>query len=315
MSKKKYTKVPLSFQDQLAQLEARNLTIQNPVKALHYLQSISYYRLSAYFLPYQQTKDTFNKGTDFSQIIETYMFDKDLRLLVFDCIERLEIAIRTQFTYSMALHHNDSHWQDNKALFINPFYNSVGNLVDPYSDFQNIISKAKTKRTPEVFIKHYIDHYNSPANPPSWMCLDLLTMGELSHVYRGLRNNSDKKRIASFFGVHHTVFKSWLHSLTYVRNLCAHHSRLWNRDLAIGPDRLLKPIGNWIGEPYQNNKRMFYFLCMLKYMLNRANPTNTLSQKIDDLFEKYPSVPVQYIGIPSDGKGNSLNWKNEPLWQ
>lgn len=315
MPKKKYTKQPLSFQDQITQLQVRNLTIENPAKATAYLQSISYYRLSAYFLPYQQTKDTFNADTTFTQIIQTYMFDKDLRLLVFDCIERLEIAIRTQFIYAMALHHNDSHWQDNKALFINPFYNRVGNLVDPYSDLQNIISKAKTKRTPEVFIKHYIDNYNSPSNPPSWMCLELLTMGELSHIYRGLRNNSDKKRIASFFGVHHTVFKSWLHSLTYVRNLCAHHSRLWNRDLAIEPDRLLKPQGNWIGTSYQNNKRMFYFLCVLKYMLNRANPTNTLTQRIDSLFKNYPSVPIQYVGIPSDGKRNLLNWQNEPLWQ
>lgn len=315
MTKKKYTKQTLSFQDQLIQLENRGLTIKNNAKAASYLQSISYYRLSAYFLPYQQVKDTFNAGTTFAQIIQTYMFDKDLRLLVFDCIERLEIAIRTQFIYTMALHYNDSHWQDNQALFVNPYYNKIGNLVDPYNDLQNIISKAKTKRTPEVFIKHYTNTYNSPANPPSWMCLELLTMGELSHIYRGLRNNSDKKRIASFFDVHHSVFKSWLHSLTYVRNLCAHHSRLWNRDLAIEPDRLLKPVGNWIGNRYQNNKRMFYFLCVIKYMLNRANPTNTLTQKIEDLFKKYPSVPIKYLGIPSDGNGNLLNWKNEPLWQ
>lgn len=315
MNKQKYNKPPLSFQDQLTQLQGRNLTVQDPDKALNYLQSISYYRLSAYFLPYQKTKDTFNTGTTFTQIIQTYMFDKDLRLLVFDCIERLEVTIRTQFIYSMALHYNDAHWQDNKANFVNPYYNKIGSLVDPYSDLQNIISKAKTTRRPEVFIKHYTDTYNSPSNPPSWMCLELLTMGELSHIYRGLRNNTDKKRIASFFDVHPKVFISWLHTLTYVRNLCAHHSRLWNRDLAIEPNRLLKPIGNWVGPNFQNNKRVFYFLCVLKYMLNRANPTNTLTQKIDDLFKKYPSVPVKYVGIPSDGKGNLLNWKNEPLWQ
>ena len=315
MTKQKYTKTPLSFKEQLVKLGNRGLTIQDSVKANSYLSSISYYRLSAYFLPYQKIKDTFNAGTTFNQIIQTYMFDKDLRLLVFDCIERLEIAIRTQFIYAMALHYNDSHWQDNKSLFIHPFYNRVGNIVDPYADLQNIISKAKTNRRPEVFIKHYIDTYNTPSNPPSWMCLELLTMGELSHIYRGLRNNSDKKRIASFFGVHHKVFTSWLHTLTYVRNLCAHHSRLWNRDLAIEPNRLLKPIGNWVGNKYQNNKRTFYFLCVLKYMLNRANPTNTLTPKIDELFRKYPTVPIQYLGIPSDNNDNLLNCKNEPLWQ
>ncbi|WP_298764085.1 Abi family protein [uncultured Polaribacter sp.] len=315
MSKKIYNKPPLSFVAQLAQLQGRNLQVKDATKAIQYLQSISYYRLSAYFLPYQQTKDTFNAGVNFNQIVQTYMFDKDLRLLVFDCIERLEITIRTQFIYTMALHYKDAHWQDNKAIFKQPFYNRVGNLVDPYNDLQNIISKAKSNRKPEVFIKHYIDTYQSPSNPPSWMCLELLTMGELSHIYRGLRNNEDKKRIASFFDVHHKVFTSWLHTLTYVRNLCAHHSRLWNRDLAIEPNRLLKPKGNWVNIRYQNNKRMFYFLCVLKYMLDRANPTNTLANKVDDLFNKYPSVPIKYIGIPSDGKGNLLNWKNEPLWQ
>lgn len=315
MSKKNYNKTPLSFQDQISLLKQRDLIIDNEPKAIDYLQEISYYRLSAYFLPYQKIKDKFNPSTNFKQIIDTYSFDRELRLLVFDCIERIEVAIRTQMVYGMATHYNDSHWQDNQNLFITPYYNKIGNLVDPYSDFQSIISKAKTARTPEVFIKHYIDHYNKPSNPPSWMCLELLTMGELSHLYRGLKNNSDRKRIANFFDVHPTVFVSWLHTLTYVRNICAHHSRLWNRDLAIEPERLLKPVGNWVSKPFENNKRMFYFICILKYLITRANPRNSLKDKLQNLFKKYPTVPILYIGIPSDGKGNSLDWENEPIWK
>lgn len=315
MSKKNYNKTPLSFQDQVSLLKQRDLVVDNEPKTIDYLQEISFYRLSAYFLPYQKTKDKFNPNTNFKQIIETYSFDRELRLLVFDCIERIEVAIRTQMVYGMATHYNDSHWQDNQNLFITPHYNKIGNLVDPYSDFQSIISKAKTARTPEVFIKHYIDHYNKPSNPPSWMCLELLTMGELSHLYRGLKNNSDKKRIANFFDVHPTVFVSWLHTLTYVRNICAHHSRLWNRDLAIEPEKLLKPVGNWVSKPFENNKRMFYFICVLKYLITRANPGNSLKDKLQNLFKKYSTVPIQYIGIPSDGKGNALDWENEPIWK
>ena len=315
MSKKVYNKAPLTYQDQLALLESRGLTVADKPKAISYLQEISYYRLSAYFLPYQKVKDTFNAGTTFEQIIQTYSFDRELRLLVFDCIERIEIAIRTQMIYSMALHYNDAHWQDNKAYFITPYYNKIGNLVDPYSDFQTIISKAKTARTPEVFIKHYTDTYYSPANPPSWMCFELLTIGELSHIYRGLRNNADKKRVADFFDLHQTVFTSWLHTLTYVRNICAHHARLWNKDFAIEPDKLLKPVGPWISTPFQNNKRAFYFICALKYLLQRSNAGNSLKEKLTALFTKYPTVPIQYLGIPSDGKGSMLDWQNEPLWK
>ncbi len=315
MAKKEYKKTPLTFEGQLQLLKDRGLEIENDIKALSYLRGISYYRLSAYFLPFQKKKDVFNKGTNFQQIIDAYSFDRELRLLVFDCIERLEIAIRTQFIYAMSTHHNDSHWQDNKSHFIRPFYNRIGNLIDPYSDLQNIISKAKTNRKPEVFIKHYTNNYSKPSNPPSWMCMELLTIGELSHIYRGLKSKEDKKRIASFFDVHYTVFTSWLHTLTYVRNLCAHHSRLWNRDLAIEPNRLLKPVGNWIGPRFQNNKRVYYFLCVLKYLFLRANPGNSMKDKLTFLFNKYPTVPIKYLGIPSDSEDNILNWKDEPLWK
>lgn len=315
MSKRIYNKPPKSFQEQLQQLKDRNLTVDDDAKALAYLSHISYYRLSAYFLPYQQTKDWFDDGTSFKQIIDTYTFDRELRLLVFDCIERIEVAIRTQFIYCMATHYNDSHWQDNKQLFINPFYNKIGNLIDPYADFQNIISRAKTARRPEVFIKHYTDQYYKPSTPPSWMCFELLTIGELSHIFRGIKNNADKKRIAQYFNLHTKVFTSWLHSLTYVRNICAHHSRLWNKDLAVEPTRLLKPVGNWVGNSYNDNKRVFYFLCVLKYFLDKVNPNNHLKEKIVALFDKYPNIPIKYMGIPSDGKDNLLDWQNEPLWK
>lgn len=315
MSKRKYCKTPLSFEEQLSKLEKRGLVITDRVKAISYLQEISYYRLSAYFLPYQKVKDVFNCNTTFKQIIKTYSFDRELRLLVFDCIERIEVAIRTQMINSMAIQHQDSHWQDNKSIFIDPYINKVGKSIDQYDVLQTIISNAKTARTPEVFIKHYIDHYNTPPNPPSWMCLELLTIGELSHLYNGLKNNSDKKMIADFFDVHPKVFTSWLHTLTYVRNICAHHSRLWNRELAIEPEKLLKPIGKWISPEFNINGRVFYFICVLKYMLLRANPNNSLKDKLQFLFDKYPNIPIKYIGIPSDGKGNLLNWKNEPIWK
>jgi abortive infection bacteriophage resistance protein len=315
MGKRIYNKAPLSFQGQLDLLRSRGLTVLDEKKALAYLQEISYYRLSAYFLPYQYKKDAFNPGTTFKQITDTYTFDRELRLLVFDCIERIEVAIRTQMIYAMALYHNDAHWQDKPKHFIKPYYNKIGQLVDPYTDFQNIISRAKTARRPEVFIKHYINNYDQPNNPPSWMCLELLTIGELSHLYRGMANNADKERIADFFDVHHTVLQSWLHALTYVRNLCAHHSRLWNRDLAVEPGKLLKPVGDWIEPRFENNKRVFYFLCLLKYLLNRANPGNSLREKLKILFEKYPNIPVQYLGIPSDGNGNLLDWKLQPIWK
>jgi len=314
LMKKVYEKVPLKFQDQIELLKSRNLIFGDEARAISYLQEISYYRLSAYFLPFQVKKDQFNPGTTFEQIINTYSFDRELRLLIFDCIERIEVAIRTQIIYQMSIFYQDSHWQENRAHFIDPYFNKVGKLVNPYSDFQNIISKATSVRTPETFIKHYLKEYCQPVNPPSWMCLELLTIGELSNLYKGLKDKKDKKRIADFFDLHPTVFTSWLHCLTYVRNICAHHSRLWNRDFAIEPEKLLKPKGKWISNVFENNKRVFYFLCALRYLLLRANPENNLPQKLDNLFCIYSTVPIQYLGIPSLENGNLQKWREQPLW-
>lgn len=315
MSKKTYSKPFLSIDDQIALMQSRGLHIPNIARAKMYLQQISYYRLSAYFLPFQSANDKFDVGITFDHIIKTYTFDRELRLLVFDAIERIEVAIRTQFIYQLAQKYNNSHWQDNPNLFVNPYKDKFGNNVDPYNDFQAIINKAKSARKPEVYIKHYVDNYNSPPNPPAWMCFELLTIGELSRLYRGLKVKADKKIIADYFKVHPTVFESWLHAITYVRNICAHHSRLWNKDLAVEPMWLLKPQADWVSPSnYNNTKRVFYFLCVLKYLLNQANHNNDFTAKIDTLLTKYPLVPIKYIGIPSDGKGNLLDWKKEPLF-
>lgn len=314
MSKKEYQKPPLLFQDQLQLLKKRGLVVADEPKAISVLEQISYYRFSAYFMPYQKIKDTFDAGTTWEQVLKTYAFDRELRLFVFDCIERVEVAIRTQFIYQLAIKYNNSHWQDDPRIFITAHYNKFGKLVDPHSSFQDIIQKAKTNRKPEVFIKHYTDNYHKPANPPAWMCFELLTIGELSSFYKGLRHNDDKKLIADYFKLHHTVFQSWLHSLTYVRNICAHHSRLWNKDLAIEPSLLLKPKGNWVSNRYNNNRRTFYFICALKYLMDASGQKNDFTVRLDDLLKKYSEVPIEYLGIPSDGKGNLLDWKTEPLF-
>lgn len=314
MSKKTYSKPFLSFDDQITLMQSRGLTMPDRGRAIMYLHQISYYRLSAYFLPFQSTTDTFDSGTTFEHVIKTYSFDRELRLLVFDAIERIEVAIRTQFIYQLAQKYNDSHWQDNPSIFKTAFTDRFGKSIDPYKDFQNIIAKAKGAKKPEVFIKHYTDGYDTPPNPPAWMCFELLTIGELSRFFKGLRNNADKKLIANYFKLHYTVFESWLHALTYVRNICAHHSRLWNRDLAVEPSLLHKPQAAWVSSSYNNNKRVFYFLCMLRYMLNQANQNNDFTIKLETLLKKYPLVPIQYLGIPSDGKGNLLAWNEETLF-
>lgn len=311
-----FKKKPLLYSQQIDLLESRGLIIADKLKTERYLSEISYYRLSAYFLPFQKHKDKFDENTSFENIIELYLFDRELRLLVFDAIERIEITIRTQVIYTLAHKYKDSHWQDNASLFNPPYTNPRnGFTTDIYTDIQNCIKKHLNAKHPEVFIKHYKTEYNEPQNPPCWMSVELLTIGELSRLFTALNKNEDKQIIAGFFGLHHTVFTSWLHTLVYVRNICAHHSRLWNRDFAIKPEVLQKPKNKWISKKFDtNNQRTFYFLSILKYLLIAANPTNHFKQKLDNLILKYPNVPIRFMGIPTTNGIDLYDWKNEPLW-
>ena len=309
-----FNKQPLTYAQQVALLQSRGLIVPDVAKAESYLSQISYYRLSAYFLPLQQVKDVFNKNTTFDDVLNLYSFDRELRLLVFDAIERIEVSIRVQMIYQLS-HKYGSHWQDDATIFNAPSSRG-GRILDVFNETQALIQKHTTVKHPEVFIKHYINNYSSPINPPSWMSIELLTIGELSRLYTALKNNADRKDIAAYFGLHHTVFTSWLHSLVYVRNICAHHSRLWNRDLAIKPDVLLKPVHPWLQPAFDNNNhRSFYFISTLKYLLQAANPTSHFTQKLQALVTKYPNTPIQFMGIPTNATtGALIEWNKEPIW-
>lgn len=231
----KFTKPPKTYAEQIALMESRGLSVPDHDSAANYLRHISYYRLSAYAIPFQRVKDVFDQAASFDDLLSLYVFDRELRLLVFDAIERIEVAIRAQIIYQLC-HKYGSHWHDNATIFQPPFVNRAGIQVDVFGQMQAELQKHYNARSPEVFIQHYRRTYTNPTTPPCWMSIELLTIGQLSTLYSGLRNNNDKSDIADYFGLHRDVFQSWFHALAYVRNLCAHHSRLWNRDLSVRPN-------------------------------------------------------------------------------
>jgi abortive infection bacteriophage resistance protein len=314
MAKKVYSKPPLTYQNQVQTWIDRGLQVPDPLRAQSYLSHISYYRLSAYCLPFQTEKDKFNKNTTFDDVLSLYMFDRELRLLILDATERIEIGLRTQIIYQLA-HKYGSHWHDNAALIKPDYINNVGKTISSFGNLQTFLQKEYKSTDPEVFIKHYFDNYHTPANPPSWMALELVTIGGLSRLYSNLVNEADKKLIASNYKLPFFVFESWFHAITHLRNLCAHHCRVWNREYRITPKLLLKPKYNWVEKSFDINNRTFYYLNVLKYFLNCINPNNTFKNKLEALFLKYPNVEIKYLGIPSDVNKNLIDWKAQPLWK
>ncbi len=314
----KYTKPPLTYREQVALLKSRGLRITDERQTEEQLANISYYRLSAYMRSFKEKKegmsDMFREGVSWENISRLYNFDRKLRILVFDAIERLEIAIRTQIIYQLS-HKYGSHWQDKSEIFESSksLKNRDGYVVilDVYSDIQKHIKEQLNNNRTEVFIQHYKKKYGIPLNPPSCMSVEVMYFNHLSRICGGLRKRADVNGIASYFGLPPHTFCSWLHTMNYARNICAHHARLWNRDFNIIPGKLsFSKHLQWISDPATvQRSKIYYFLCMLNYMLQTVNPTSPFKRRLHELLEEYKE------DISFSAMGFSKNWMNERIWK
>lgn len=321
-----YNKEPKTFAEQVELLEERGLIIEDKQKAISRLANISYYRLSAYMIPFKkiitingkdQYIDEFIPNIKWNKVYDLYVFDRKLRLLLFDAIERLEIAIRTQIIYQLSQKYG-SHWQDNKDIFLVKTVKTKDKKNfenDIYKKLQDHLKEQLKNNKAEVFIKHYYEKYDNPKNPPSWMAIETLYFNQLSNICINLKEKQDTKDIARYFNIKSAkVFCSWLHSINYIRNLCAHHSRLWNRDMDIVPRLYFSKDNNliWLKDDDLNNlkrNKLYYSICVINYFLQTANPTSTFNNRLIDLIDNYKNVVgLSYMGFPD-------NWEEEPLWK
>ncbi len=296
----KYKKPPLTIAQQIQTLKDRGLIIEDEERASRYLSFISLYRLRAYTYPFQNNAvidQPFYNDITFNNILQTYLFDRKLRLLVFDAIERIEIAFRTQIIYQYSINFG-ANWYEDKNLFRNDyFFNRDLILVD-----------KELKRSNEVFIKHYKNKYTDPKRPPAWMTFEIFSMGLLSKIYENLQISDEKKSIARKFGLNHPkVLESWMHSLSVIRNICAHHSRLWNRELP-ATMKLPKKIATvWLKNTDFPRGKMYLALSGMLYLLNTIIPHNHFKSKFKTLIVQYPDIPLRQMGFPNE-------WEKEQLW-
>lgn len=296
----KYRKEPLSINNQVVKLKSKGLNFPNTAFARRFLQNINYYRLSCYFIPFykKRTKKFLNKTT-FEQIASLYNLDSELRSLLFNSIQQIEIAIRSRIINKYSNQYG-AHWYLNSKLFKD---------FNDYSSFQvktlKVISDNQKK---EKFINHYMTKYDDPPTPANWMIIELLTLGQLSQLYKSLRNDGTKKDIAKDFGITELVLESWLHNINYIRNICAHHIRLWNRDIRISPKNPKRVEFQFLNNTHGfRHDKIYFSISIMIYLLKRIalgdSEINSIIKYIDSCsFQERKSM-----GFPD-------NYKTEPLW-
>lgn len=239
-----YNKPALSALDLTALLRSKGLDITDAPKAERYLNTIGYYRLSAYFIPFYAQQDVFRQGVTFDDILSLYIFDRKLRLLTLDPVQRIEVAVRTAISNHMSLKYG-------------PFWMMDYQLFENFSIYHQLIGIALKHATPKnnnlsLPCRHYFSAYGDYPLPPSWTLIEELPMGCWSKLFANLKNNQDKRAIAAHFSFSWRDFASWLQTATVLRNILAHHRRFWNVTVPILPANMPHYIqgGGTLQGPY-----------------------------------------------------------------
>lgn len=305
----KFEKLPTSIEDQITLLRGRGMHFEDELHAKRCLESIGYYRLSAYWLPSELIPENgetrskkFYTGTNFDTVFALYVFDRKLRLLILEAIERIEIHVRSRWTYHMA-HDFGAHAHLNYKLF-----NGRLNHAEQLVRLARSVESSK-----ETFVLHYKQKYDDPFSPPLWVATELMTLGELSKWFKATKANSIKSRVGAEIGLpSKEIAEGVIESLSYVRNICAHHGRLWNRKLVKRPPwirRYKNDLQMESGQqPNQPENTVYNIIVVILHILGRQNTDSTFSTRLIELLEGEDNESIyESMGFPRD-------WRSRPLF-
>lgn len=286
MGELKQHQLPMTIDEQVENLRHIGLIVENEEYAKKILNDISYFRLiKAYSLNLKSRNGKYAGNVRFEQLVELYLFNANFRQIIFSEIEKIEINARCRI-----------------ANYFSERYGVLGYLeADNFANikyhqvFIDDIEEEIRRNSKAPFVKNFRENYED-GNLPIYALVEIFSFGTLSKFYKNMKN-SDKKIIESSFGVGYTYFESWLESISYVRNICAHYGRLYNAKLSKTPILYKEYSEVGIG-----NNRIFGVLLCLKQLLKNDSHWNIFVDKIDMLFEKYESVDIKTMGFPE-------NWK------
>ena len=224
-----------------------------------------------------------------------YRFDRHLRLLMFNQLEKIEVAVRSAIVNITSRETGNPFWMTDPSCFYDAAqFAKTKQLID-----------AELAKSREDFIEHFRNTYVEPY-PPSWMLAEILPLGVMTKIFDNIKSNQIRKKIAQEFALNIPVFKSWMTIITVTRNNCCHHSRVWNRTFALRALTMRNMSRPWIN-PTINQQKVFFSLCVIKYFLDIIVPKNDMTAKVASLLADYPSIDTNAMGFPE-------NWQQEPLW-
>lgn len=294
-------------------LATRGLRFDNWAEAHAHLEHIGYYRFTGYLRPFKvggagADAENFKSGTKFEDVHDLYIFDRRLRILILEAVEKIEIAARSAISDAVACRYGP-HWYMDRKYFERPkFYHPTKpfDIAEWHAAFMGDVKRQighDDPRRRDIFVEHYYDTYDAPAMPPCWMIFEVISFGSVSQCLKFLKH-PEYADVCRKFALNHQTLSSWLHSISYVRNLCAHHSRLWNRVITIKP---LIPTAHRIAFAGRND-RIYAALLAMQILLQRIWSNNEWAERLRILIGAHPGLPTSAMGFPS-------NWESLKEWK
>lgn len=314
--KKSFTSVP----QQVQMLIARGLQVDEPQVAEQALRRIGYYRLSGYWHLYRQktgsgeTLSTFRPKTSFANVLKLYDFDEQLRATLLRGLAELEISLRFQIGHRLGRRATFGHREPH--LLEDAFTTwKAGPHGTTESDHAEWLSEYRRQelRSQEAFVTHFRSRYGP--HLPVWVSTEVMSMGTLSRLFNGLQEN-DRKLIAARFGCITTdgdgdssTFSNWLNQIRHVRNLCAHHARVWNRtmDVTLSVPRSLPELTH-LSQP--SPRKIYGTIAVLRFALARVSPESVWWSEVCELLANFSTL----TGVPESDLGCPQGWQTEVLW-
>ncbi|HZG43540.1 MAG TPA: Abi family protein [Longimicrobium sp.] len=263
--------------------------------ALNSLETVGYYRLLGYMRALQAVDPgtgvrRFLADTSMDDVLALYEFDRKLRLRCMGAVEHIEVALRSAVVSEIAV-------REGAHFYLDPNHFKHPALCTRFQD-------AVAKEAPHSrVIRHYQTRYSSPVMPPIWVAMEAVTFGALSHLYSNLKRRH-RLRVANRFVLDEGVLGSWLRSVNGVRNICAHHGRLWNAPLHVDQPR---PGNPFAAEFNPQPNTFFDRAVVMAVLLDRIGTDPGWKDRLVDLIGSSPAVDPARMGFPAA-------WRTRPFW-
>ena len=287
-------KQPKTFEEQLQILEDRNMIIDDKAEAIKVLRVTNYYRLTAYALQFKNGND-YNHNISFNTMYRLYKFDKRLRHLLLEILESIEVALRTYMSYNLSIKYGPEAHKNIDIFKDADIYSGCDDFRGNHRrGLIEEINLEVSKNRKELFVYHHLRKYNG--HFPIWVIVEIFSFGMLSKTYKNLNTAEQKEISRNCFGANYMLVESWLDNLSYIRNICAHYGRLYNKKMTITPKIHNKHKGYDL-----DLDRLFVSILAIKELTKNSSEWDIFNIQLGALInENIEVLDLSLIGFPEN---------------